>query len=113
GLTGAGVKIGIIDTGLDYTHPAFGSCFKTSGCRVAYGRDLVGDNYDGVLNPHRVPDNDPQDTCIGHGTHVSGIMAGKDGVFEGVAPKATLGIYRVFGCLSNDVGEDVIILAML
>ncbi|RKP36637.1 peptidase S8/S53 domain-containing protein [Dimargaris cristalligena] len=112
-LTGAGVKIAFIDTGLDYTHPAFGNCYKTAGCRVAYGQDLVGDDYDGVLNPVAVPDDDPQDTCIGHGTHVAGIATGKDGVFEGVAPNATLGIYRVFGCVSNDVGEDIIVQAML
>ncbi|KAJ1963886.1 hypothetical protein IWQ62_003087 [Dispira parvispora] len=94
--TGKGVKVGILDSGLDYTHPAFGGCFKTSGCRVQYGYDFVGDSYTGSNAP--VPDNDPMDQCNGHGTHVAGTLAGNDGNFRGVAPDATLGIYRVLGC---------------
>ncbi|KAI7850465.1 hypothetical protein BDC45DRAFT_401103, partial [Circinella umbellata] len=46
GLTGKGIKVGILDTGIDYTHPALGGCFG-NGCRVAYGYDLVGDSYGG------------------------------------------------------------------
>ncbi|KAJ1962849.1 hypothetical protein IWQ62_003396 [Dispira parvispora] len=94
--TGKGIKVGILDSGLDYTHPAFGGCFKTSGCRVQYGYDFVGDSYTGSNAP--VPDNDPMDQCNGHGTHVAGTLAGNDGNFRGVAPDATLGIYRVSGC---------------
>ncbi|KAJ1659889.1 hypothetical protein IWQ61_001110 [Dispira simplex] len=113
-LTGKGVKIGIVDSGLDYTHPAFGSCFKTAGCRVAYGYDLVGNDYDGIANPVAVPDRDPMDECNGHGTHVTGILAGNDGVYQGIAPEATLGIYRIFGCgPTGNVGEDVIMQGML
>lgn len=58
-----------IDTGIDYYHPALGGCFG-EGCLVAYGFDLVGDDYDGSNTP--VPDPDPLDTCEGHGTHVAG-----------------------------------------
>ncbi|KAJ1975740.1 hypothetical protein H4R35_003008 [Dimargaris xerosporica] len=93
---GRGVRIGIIDSGLDYRHPAFGSCYKTEGCRVKYGYDFVGDDFDGVLPPR--PDDDPLDTCNSHGTAVAGIIAGDHGEFQGVAPEAELGIYRVTGC---------------
>ncbi|KAJ1963885.1 hypothetical protein IWQ62_003086, partial [Dispira parvispora] len=86
--TGKGIKVGILDSGLDYTHSAFGGCFKTSGCRVQYGYDFVGDSYTGSNAP--VPDNDPMDQCNGHGTHVAGTLAGNDGNFRGVAPDATL-----------------------
>ena len=70
GFTGKGIRIGVVDTGIDYKHPALGGCFG-EGCLVSYGYDLVGDDYTGRNTP--VPDNDPQD-CAGHGTHVSGII---------------------------------------
>lgn len=43
GLIGTGVKVGIIDTGVDYTHPALGGCFGP-GCKVGGGFDFAGDN---------------------------------------------------------------------
>ncbi|KAG0077637.1 hypothetical protein BGZ92_001834 [Podila epicladia] len=103
-LFGKGIKIGIIDSGVDYTHPALGGCFGP-GCKVAYGTDLVGD--DG-----HTPDNDPKSECDGHGTHVAGIIAAKDDSFVGVAPEATLGAYRVFGCRGG-TSNDLIMKALL
>ncbi|KAI9594116.1 hypothetical protein BDF19DRAFT_339092, partial [Syncephalis fuscata] len=41
-LNGKGVKIGIIDSGVDYTHLALGGKFCPT-CKVAYGHDFVGD----------------------------------------------------------------------
>ncbi|KAF2689831.1 subtilase [Lentithecium fluviatile CBS 122367] len=109
GVTGQGVKIAVIDTGVDYNHPALGGCFG-SGCLVSYGTDLVGDNYDGFNTP--VPDPDPHDSCEGHGTHVSGIIAAQANPFgfTGAAPGVTLGAYRVFGC-GGSAGNDVLIAA--
>ena len=94
GLTGQGVTIGIIDTGLDYDHTDFGGggvnlnndhtvigddpYFPTN--KVVGGWDLVGDDYnadstsDGYQPiPHADPD--PMD-CNGHGSHVAGTAAG-------------------------------------
>ncbi|KAG8164309.1 hypothetical protein KVR01_006227 [Diaporthe batatas] len=98
GFTGKGVRIGIIDDGVDYTHPALGGCFG-EGCLVAYGYDLVGDAYAGAGDTPR-PDGDPMTSCGGHGTHVAGIIAARDAGmgFTGAAPGASLGMYRVFGC---------------
>ncbi|RFU78585.1 hypothetical protein TARUN_3628 [Trichoderma arundinaceum] len=109
GFTGKGIKIGIIDTGVDFNHPALGGCFG-KGCAISYGRDMVGDDYNGKNTP--VPGPEPYSSCDGHGTHVAGIIAARSNPmgFIGAAPGATVGMYRVFGC-SGDVGADVAIAA--
>jgi subtilisin family serine protease len=115
GLTGRGVKVGIIDTGIDIDHPAFGgsgvaavgtSAFPTA--RVVSGFDFVGDAYNGSNTP--VPDANPDD-CQGHGTHVAGIVGANGGGIKGVAPGVSFGAYRVFGCAGSSTA-DVIIAAM-
>ncbi len=95
GYTGKGVKIAVIDSGIDYTHTDFGGLGTSedyekasqltelpdanSGlinrAKVAGGYDLVGDAYDGTNTA--VPDGNPLD-CVtgGHGTHVAGTAAG-------------------------------------
>jgi uncharacterized repeat protein (TIGR01451 family) len=93
-ITGTGMRIGIIDTGIDYLHPMFGgtgqltdyqaeslvtSKFTTKGSfptAKVDGFDFVGDAYDGTNTP--APDPNPMD-CFGHGSHVAGTAAG-DGV---------------------------------
>ena len=98
-FTGTGMKIGDIDTGLDYTHADFGGTgnpldftaahaaeataanplwFGPLAPKVKGGIDLVGDNYNAAgsgaqLIPH--PDPNPLD-CNGHGTHTAGTAAG-------------------------------------
>ena len=79
-LTGKGVKIGIIDTGVDYTHEDLGGCLGAS-CKVIGGYDFVNN------------DDDPMDDH-GHGTHVAATAAG-NGVLKGVAPDANIYGYKV------------------
>lgn len=119
GLSGEGIKVAVMDTGIDIDHPDFGgngangsTAFPTP--RVAYGYDLVGDAFNAdssspSYNPVPTPDANPDD-CGGHGTHVAGII-GADGVVKGVAPKVTFGAYRVFGCQGSTTA-DVMIAAM-
>ena len=86
GFTGKGIKIGVIDTGINLSHPDFFNQDETS--RFLKGYDFV--------------DNDtvPQDTN-GHGTQVTGIIAA-DGQLKGIAPMTEIFSYRV----SSD-GESV------
>lgn len=109
GVRGAGIRVAVIDTGIDYDHPALGGCFG-EGCLVSFGTDLVGDAYTGGSTPP-VPDDDPDD-CGGHGTHVAGTVAAQVNPygFTGAAPDVTLGAYRVFGC-SGSAGNDILIAA--
>lgn len=67
GIKGKGIKVGIIDTGVDYRHPALGGGFGP-GFKIAGGYSFVNDNGTLVDSP------DPLSTCLtgGHGTHVSG-----------------------------------------
>src|SRR5438876_2490534 len=104
GLHGEGVKIAIIDSGIDYTHANFGgpgtadaytaaharaddgtpadpALFGPSAPRVKGGIDLVGDSYNPdpaagtAFQPKPHPDPNPLD-CNGHGSHVAGTAAG-------------------------------------
>ncbi|KAJ3213473.1 hypothetical protein HDU67_002854 [Dinochytrium kinnereticum] len=105
-LRGFGIRVCVVDTGVDYRHPALGGCFGVD-CKVAFGYDFVGDAYNpGSRNVSALfprPDNDPMD-CSGHGTHVAGIVGALDvekkGA-EGVAPDVTIGAYKIFGCDGN------------
>lgn len=111
GLTGNGVKVAVIDTGIDYGHPDLGGCFG-AGCRVVKGWDFVGDAFDaGQANPIITPDPDPMD-CAGHGTHVSGIIGANGdpsaGHVRGVAPGVTFYAYRVFGCSGSTLSSVMI-----
>ena len=79
-VTGKGVVVAILDTGVDYTHPDLGGC-KGFGCKVIDGYDFVNDDWD------------PRDDD-GHGTRVAGIIAAT-GALKGVAPDAELLVYKV------------------
>ncbi|KAK1978215.1 subtilase [Colletotrichum cereale] len=112
GVLGKGVKVGVVDTGTDYTHPALGGCFG-EGCKVARGYDFVGDDTNWPFpGQERHPDEDPFDDYGGHGTHVAGIIAGKSAEFTGVAPEATLYSYKVFGP-QGGTDEEALIEAFL
>jgi subtilisin family serine protease len=113
GVHGDGIRLAIIDTGIDYTHPDLGGCTSVGpGCRVEMGYDFVGDSFNGTNDP--MPDPDPMD-CNGHGTHVAGI-AGADGHglaghVTGVAPHVKFHAYRVFGC-TGGTPDDIVLAAL-
>lgn len=79
GITGKGVRVGIIDTGADPSHPALNG-------KIDAFKDFSGSK---MVNP---------DDDHGHGTHVAGTIAGSDtdGQAIGIAPEVRLIIAKAF-----------------
>lgn len=129
GLKGQGQKIGIIDTGIDYTHSMLGGVGTTEAYKaidpakpnamfpnqkVVNGIDLVGTSFNGASDvaAERIPtpDANPIDEA-GHGTHVAGTVAGigdNKKTYSGVAPEASLYAIKVFGAVGSTTDEVVI-----
>lgn len=105
GLTGKGITVAVVDTGVSYDHPALGGGLG-EGYKVAGGYNFVGD---GILVDELKPNRNPKD-CQGHGTHVAGIVAGHSDKFVGVAPNATILAYKVFSCAGNPT-DDILVAA--
>lgn len=82
------LTVAVIDTGVDYQHPAFRN-------RILKGYDFA----DG--------DMDPSDE-VAHGTHVAGIIAGNDGNVRGIAPNVRLLAIKVFSKQGFVQGEHVL-----
>lgn len=93
GFTGNGVRIAVLDTGVDTSHPDFAG-------RIAEVRDFTGST-------------DGKDVD-GHGTHVASIMAGSGaasgGRYKGVAPEATLLVGKV--CAGDECNESALLAGM-
>lgn len=96
GFFGDGIRIAVIDSGLDINHEAF--------------RDKKIDGYDFSENP-QLPENSFEDT-VGHGTFVSSIIVGSSHNFVGVAPNAEIKMYKVFGKGATTT-DDIIVAALL
>ena len=102
-FTGQGVRMGIIDSGIDYLHADFGGSGNPAdyddndsdiiepgtfpNARVVGGFDFAGDAYNAANNPS--PDPDPLDCRTGdaaqHGTHVAGIAGGNGVLTDGTS----------------------------
>ncbi|MDX2151445.1 MAG: S8 family serine peptidase [Bryobacteraceae bacterium] len=106
---GAGVRIGIIDSGVDHNHPSMqdsslpppagGRRCSGSDCDYTNNKVIAARSY--VVTLDRPDDLTPRDR-VGHGTAVAALAAGRRvqgqaGTVIGVAPKAYIGNYKVFG----------------
>jgi minor extracellular serine protease Vpr len=122
GLDGTGVRVAVLDSGIDYTHRNLGGAGTAADYTAAYGtgpadprntsRDglfptaKVVDGFDyvgeGWPNTALAPDYDPID-FEGHGTHVADIIAGRsvDNAHKGVAPGASLLAVKVCSSVST------------
>jgi len=147
---GAGIKIAMIDTGIDQTHPAFqdstltppagfpicktafpngtetsiANCSAYTNHKVIVARSYAALDAAGSDPSNPAPDSTPDDYTprdrVGHGTGTGSAAAGvsntgPEGItFNGVAPKAFLGNYKVFGSpgVNDGAVDDAIILAI-
>ncbi|MCZ7634755.1 MAG: S8 family serine peptidase [Verrucomicrobia bacterium] len=128
GVDGTGVRVAVLDSGVDYTHRNLGGAGTVEAYLAAYGEsaeadankrldglfptpkviggyDFVGEIWplgpDGLAGP-LAPDPDPIDR-EGHGTHVADIIAGEslDGLHRGVAPGARLYAFKVCSAVAT------------
>ena len=134
--TGKGTVVAILDTGCDYAHPAFTThqvadplysrddiaklmlgtnAYKLSGgsleAREVYYGNLTGGK---IVFGYDYADKDPDVMPFenSHGTHVAGIIAGKDDTITGVAIDAQLAILKVFSDYDQGAEDGDIIAAL-
>lgn len=99
---GEGIRICVADTGIDSNHWMFQDWPDTTNTRIDYDAalNLIGTGF---------PEDDQ-----GHGTHVAGIAAGREGLYfnnlpiQGIAPKATIIPVKVLDSAGTGDGSDLI-----
>jgi len=121
GSAGAGIKVAIVDTGIDVTHP----CFSDAGYGAQTQLGNPGLTNNKVIVAKVFSNRTPQrgysaEALQDHGTHVAGTVACNFGTpapvngvttydMSGVAPRALLGNYNVFpGDLADARSEDIL-----
>ena len=133
GYDGSGMVVAVLDTGLDSNHTAFSvDNFTSQKLGLTYeqvaavldqtkAKELAGSlSVDDVYINEKVPfgydyaDNDPDvySTHNNHGTHVSGVIVGKDDVITGVAPNAQLVSMKVFSDIMDTARASWILSAL-
>lgn len=96
-LTGKGVVIGIIDSGIDSLHPAFDDHIHSSRIHSIWDQTIPGDGLNGEPSYGQVlTDTDMAGSLdeFGHGTQIAGIAAGSHPLFGGVAHEATIVVVK-------------------
>jgi minor extracellular serine protease Vpr len=128
---GAGIKIGIIDSGIDQNHPGFQDVslavpagFPKGDTNFTNKKVIVARSF---LQQTPYPDPDSRNTVpddlsprdhVGHGTAIAMIAAGvrntgPNGTITGVAPKAYLGNYKVMGSPGVNLAKAAGVIAAL
>lgn len=131
GITGKGIQVGVLDTGIDYTHPDLkdsykgyrtenGKAPKTVDPSTVKGWDFVSDDADPMEATYdewkssNLPEYlNGSAYYTSHGTHVSGTIAAQkentvDYAVKGVAPDVDLYAYRVLGPYGSGMTDGVL-----
>ncbi|WP_142350402.1 S8 family serine peptidase [Bacillus sp. AFS029533] len=113
GYTGKGIKIGILDTGIDYNHPDLKDAYKGGYDFVDNDNDPMEATYADWKKSGKPEISGSNTFYTEHGTHVAGII-GSRGVADteyktvGAAPEADIYSYRVLGPYGSGKGADII-----
>lgn len=101
---GSGIIIGLVDTGIDYNHPAFVQADGVSRVRNIWdqgstdGTPPEGFAYGRAFGPSEIAEGTAPGDENGHGTFLAGIAAGKEdreNDFSGVAPLSELAVVKL------------------
>ena len=138
GYDGTGMVVAVLDTGLDYNHSAFSVQNFTAdrsklGMTLSDVESFISDTKASKLHAgltaadvylnEKVPfafdyaDYDPDvypmtPQAAEHGTHVAGVIAGKDDVITGAAPNAQLAIMKIFSDVESTARSSWILSAL-
>lgn len=120
GLEGQGIKVAVLDTGIDADHPEFAGIYKGGKNFIlhssTYATPRADDDASETL-PSERPANVPEFNANGssfytsHGTHVAGTIAAigaNDFGIKGIAPKVDLYAYRVLGAYGSGATSGIV-----
>lgn len=121
GIEGQGIKVAVLDTGIDADHPDFAGIYKGGKNFVPHtGNDYArprADDDASETSPVERPDHRPEFNTNGssfytsHGTHVAGTIAAignNEFGIKGIAPKVDLYAYRVLGAYGSGATSGII-----